>query len=157
MENKARKQLTLEIDRKASARNGKQLCEQIAPVIQVRRKQTQSDIMSSASLVKYVENASIKSRLEQVVIERMSWEKDPVTWFVNKLYKIKEEHPVEGDYLLWRYYYDMSDTEYCYTYNIAETTVWRIKERAHVQIAIETGYHEYRYNKRLEIEIKRQP
>ena len=151
--NLKRREKTFNINKKATARNGRDLCEQMHPIIQARIKQTKMDVISSTSLIKVIKNEAIKSRLEKLILDRIEWEDDPVTWFINKLHTMQQEHPIEGEYLIWKYYLDMSDTEYCYTYNVSTKTMQRIKEKAHILVAIETGCHEYEYQKVLKIRV----
>lgn len=138
------------INREETVRNGRSICEQYYPLIQARRNKADLSSMFTTSIIKTDgKTKGSAGTLERKVLEKISWEDDPVSWFLNILATIQGRYPKEGEYLYYRYFKGLSHREYYEKVNCSRSTADRINADAHYLVAVEVGTVAYGFKNNI--------
>ncbi len=141
------------IDEIKTAENGKIICCQYRPLIEKRIKRLLTTPMNSTSIVAFTNGTKSRNSFENKLIERVAWNDDQVTNFINNILLLEKIDKEAGLYLKLKYIYDKTDKEIANNLKITPRTLRRHKFKAYFQIAVWSNKIEYIYCKTFHFAI----
>lgn len=142
------------IDVEKTARNGKRICLLYRPLVEKRIKQLLVTPMNSTSLVKFSGGKKSRNSFENKLIERIAWNDDQVTNFINNILILEQCDYALGKFLKDKYIYDKLDKDIAKELKVTERTLRRYKNQAYYKIAIWSNQIEYINYKAIHFEEK---
>ena len=141
------------VDEFKTAENGRNICCQYRPLVEKRIKRILATPMNSASIVMFTSGTKSRNSFENKLIERVSWNDDQITNFINNILLLEKIDKGAGSYLKLKYIYDKADDEIAKKQKITLRTLRRHKLRAYFQIAVWSNQVEYIYCKTFHFAI----
>ena len=142
------------VDEIKTAENGKIICCQYRPLVEKRIKRLLATPMNSASIVMFTSGTKSRNSFENKLIERVAWNDDQITNFINNIFLLEKLDKKAGSYLKLKYIYDKTDEDICKQLKVAIRTLRRLKMRAYFQIAVWSNQVEYIYCKTFHFAIE---
>ena len=141
------------IDELKTAENGKNICSQYRPLVEKRIKRLLVTPMNSAIIVLFTSGAKSKNSFEDKLIQRVAWNDDQITNFMNNILLLEQYDKMAGLYLKLKYIYDKTDKQIAKKMKVTDRTLRTYKTRAYFQIAVWSNKVEYIYNKTFHFSI----
>ena len=109
--------------------------------------------MNSASIVLFTSGTRSKNSFEEKLIQRVAWNDDQITNFMNNILLLEQYDKMAGLYLKLKYIYDKTDKQIAKKMKVTDRTLRTYKTRAYFQIAVWSNKVEYIYNKTFHFNI----
>lgn len=142
------------IDEFKTAENGRIICSQYRPLVEKRIKMLLATPMNSASIVMFTSGTKSRNSFENKLIERVAWNDDQITNFINNILILEKIDKMAGLYLKLKYIYDKTDVQIAKKLKVTDRTLRTYKMRAYFQIAVWSNKVEYIYRKTFHFAIK---
>lgn len=133
------------IDEEKTVLNGKTVCNQYRPLVEKRIKMLMASPISSSSVIKFTGGNKSYNSFENKLIERIAWNDDQITNFINNILSLEGIDKMSGLYLKLKYIYDKTDIEIAKKMKVSDRTLRTYKSKAYFQIAVWANKVEYIY------------
>lgn len=128
------------IDVKRTTKNGKKICEDYTPILELARSNILCDCFPTSSVI-HVTNGS-SNKTEELFLRYLNYNpEDPATEFLNMCKKIKKADSDCEYYLIKRYFYGETDEEIMYSEEFcgSKRRFYKTKNKAHFLVGCLAG------------------
>lgn len=135
------------LDVKKMEKIGKSICNDYVPILELARASLNNDaVFSSNSIIKVHNNPDGKNSTEEMFLKHINYnEDDPAIEFFNMCRKIRQVDLQCEYFLIERYFYGKTDEDIIYsTFYGSKRLYYKVKKKAHYQVAYLTGNIYYR-------------